>query len=228
MDDDDQEELRSRWRRRSLAAGWSLPADWWTPAVEHTITALHAGRGVLPACEALGAARARAGVGIGEGLSDLAALYASLGLSEPPFTAARAYAVGWTEASFAPITALCCEDPLTGLASPAYLRTRLAELYRGSRAERHRLVVAEPYEWPAGLTGRLAELLTLARALRRAFPDGETLAQLAPARVGALARAGPALPGRVAGLHPYRVSVEALPGGYEQALTLIRTLSLGA
>ncbi|MFI6505756.1 hypothetical protein [Nonomuraea typhae] len=228
MDEDNPGTLRSRWRRRSLAAGWSVPEDWWTPAVEHTIKAVNRGHDLMRACAALGGARARAGVGIGEGMTDLAALFTALGLGEPPFSAARSFAVGWTEASFAPVNGLCCEDPFTGLATVTYLRTRLAEVYRGSMADRHRLVVAEPYRRPADLVGRLAAMLDLATAAREAFSGDETLAQLAPARVGALARAGPALTGRMARLELFRVSVNRLPERFEQALTLLRTLSLEA
>ncbi|MEV4889480.1 hypothetical protein AB0K48_08830 [Nonomuraea sp. NPDC055795] len=43
---------------------------------------------------------------------------------------------------------------------------------------------------------------------------------------GALARAGPALVPRLTPLEVFRVSVNRLPDGYEQALTLLRTLSL--
>ncbi|MFI6388948.1 hypothetical protein ACIBHY_22850 [Nonomuraea sp. NPDC050547] len=226
MDEDIPGSLRSRWRKRSLEAGWSLPEDWWTPAVEHAIKAVNRGHDLIRACAALGGARARAGVGIGEGMNDLAALFTALGLGEPPFTAARSFAVGWTEASFAPVNGLCCEDPFTGLATVTYLRTRLAEVYRGSLAAQHRLVVAEPYERPGDLAGRLAAMLALAGAAREAFAGDETLAQLAPARVGALARAGPALVPRLTPLEVFRVSVNRLPDGYEQALTLLRTLSL--
>ncbi|WP_327088264.1 hypothetical protein OIE66_39060 [Nonomuraea sp. NBC_01738] len=228
MDEDIPGSLRARWRERSLAAGWSMPRDWWTPAVEHAIKAVNRGHDLVRACSALGDARARAGVGIAEGMADLSALFVSVGLGEPPYAAVRSFAVGWTEASFAPVAGLGCEDPLTGLVTVPYLRTRLAELYRASAAGQHRLVVAEPYRRCDQLAGRLAAALALAGTLREAFPGGETLAQLAPARVGALARAGPGLPRRVARLREFRVGVRTLPERYEQALTLVRTLSLGA
>ncbi|YCK33155.1 hypothetical protein ACNF49_03330 [Actinomadura sp. ATCC 39365] len=129
------EDVLSRWRGRSMAEGWSLADDWWTPAVAYAIRAATDGGDLPRACEELGAARAGAGVGINEGLGDLAALFAVTDRGEPTFPLVRAYAAGWAEQSFAPMSDLQCEDPLTGLATVAYLRTRLGELYRGrSRA----------------------------------------------------------------------------------------------
>ncbi|NUR89822.1 MAG: hypothetical protein HOY71_37565 [Nonomuraea sp.] len=236
MDKDIPGSLLAEWRSRSLAAGWSLPEDWWTPAVEHAIKAVNRGHDLSRACLALGGARARAGVGIAEGLTDLAALFTALDLGDPPFAALRSFATGWTEASFAPMAELRCEDPLTGLTTAAYLRTRLGELYRGSVAGGHRLVVAEPYERLTELAERLAAMLSLAASLRETFTGEETLTLLAPVRVGALARESGELPGRVArlrasrigyGLRP-RVTVCPLPDAYGQALRMLRTLSLGA
>ncbi|WP_214319503.1 hypothetical protein [Nonomuraea sediminis] len=236
MDKDIPGSLLTRWRARSLAAGWSMPEDWWTPAVEHAIKAVNRGHDLSHACLALGGARARAGVGIAEGMTDLAALFTALDRGEPPFAAVRSFATGWTEASFAPMAELACEDPLTGLATATYLRTRLGELYRGSAGGSHRLVVAEPYRQPGELAERLAAMLGLAATLREVFTGDETLAVLAPVRVGALARTCGELPARVArlrtarigyGMRP-RVTVRALPEAYGQALTLVRTLSLSA
>jgi hypothetical protein len=229
------EDMPARWRGRSMTEGWSLADDWWTPAVEPMVRAVREGNDVPGACEELGAERAGAGVGIAEGLSDLAALFAVMGKGEPPFAAVRSFAAGWAERSFAPMADLQCEDPLTGLATVAYLRTRLGELYRGSVAGGHLLVVAEPYGQAGELAERLAAALNLATALRRAFPGDETLALLAPARVGAVTREDDGLPGKVARLraaeilygHRPRVRVRSLPKAHGQALALIRTLTTG-
>jgi hypothetical protein len=218
-----------------MEAGWSLADDWWTPEVEPAVKAVREGRDLPRACWTLGLARARAGVGVAEGLDDLAALFAVSGLGEPTYEAVRSFASGWAEQSFAPMAELQCEDPLTGLVTVAYLRTRLAQLYRGSAAGAC-LVVAEPSARAEELAERLATALNLATALRRAFPGDETLALLAPARVGVLARADDGLPGKVARLRSSdilygrrpRVRVRPLPRAYGQALALIRTLSLDA
>ncbi|GAA4055398.1 hypothetical protein [Nonomuraea soli] len=223
MNEDTPGSLRARWRKRSMRAGWSMPGDWWVPAVEQAGEAVLRGHDVVRACLALGDARARAGVGIAEGMTDLAALYASLGL-EPPFEALRSFAAGWTEATFAPMAELSCEDPLTGLVTVAYLRTRLAELYRGATAGRHRLVVAEPLRRGEELAERLAATFNLAEQLRSVFPGGQTLALLGSARVGALTPHSRSLSARVRLLHGMRVRVLRLPGRYEEALKMLRSL----
>ncbi|MFC5822382.1 hypothetical protein [Nonomuraea insulae] len=228
-----EQDVLSRWRGRSMAAGWSLAEDWWTPEVEVVIKAVCGGCDLTQACWALGAARAGAGVGVAEGMNDLAELFAVAGAGGPPFTALRSFAAGWAEQSFAPIGELHCEDPLTGLATVAYLRTRLAHLYRGSAAGTC-LVVAEPPAPAEDLAERLATALNLATALRRAFPGDDTLALLGSARVGAVTRMDERLAEKVArlenseilyGRRP-RVGVRPLPRAYGQALALIRTLSL--
>ncbi|MEV4178214.1 hypothetical protein [Nonomuraea sp. NPDC049709] len=228
-----EQDVLARWRGRSMATGWSLADDWWTPEAEVVIKAVCGGCDLSQACWGLGAARAGAGVGIAEGLNDLAALFAVSGAGEPPFTAVRSFAAGWAEQSFAPIGELHCEDPLTGLVSLAYLRTRLAQLYRGSPAGTC-LVVAEPSERVEELAERLAAALNLATALRAAFPGDETLALLGPLRVGAVTDRDELLAERVARLRASeilygrrpRVRVRPLPRAYGQALALIRTLSL--
>ncbi|MFC7103535.1 hypothetical protein ACFQQB_25695 [Nonomuraea rubra] len=140
-------DVLSRWRHRSMAAGWSLAEDWWTPEVEVVLKAVRGTCDLPQACWALGAARAGAGVGVAEGMNDLAALFAVTGAGGPPFAALRSFATGWAEHGFAPLGELHCEDPLTGLVTAAYLRTRLAQLYRGT-ARGTCLVAAEPPDPP--------------------------------------------------------------------------------
>ena len=117
------------------------------------------------ACAGLGRSRAWAGIGIAETIDDLAALFAVLGAepasaraepaghgraslsSAPPMRLVCAIAEGWAEESVAQLAQSGCEDPLSGLATLLYLRTRLAEVYREaeqggtSPAETHRLLV---------------------------------------------------------------------------------------
>jgi hypothetical protein len=222
--------LREAWRLRSLAAGWRIPGDWDSEAVDQVLAAcrnraqvpgeagLAAVRaGTLPAaCAGLGRSRAQAGVGIAETIGDLGALFAVLGWGEggragllaggeegragllgagtggepePPLRLIGAAAEGWAEECAWQLTQDGCEDPLSGLATVPYLRTRLAEVYReagqdgNSPAETHRLLVVglprRPDPWR-----RLAVPILIGRDLRAAFPGGETLS---------LARAGPAI-----------------------------------
>jgi hypothetical protein len=103
----------------------------------------------LAACAVAGRVLAGDGASLGEALSGLKETYTALGGAMPDFTAVEALSVAWSEATLEFLHDVSCDDPLTGLASMAHLRTRLAELYR--EAERsgtsvrdgHALVVIE-------------------------------------------------------------------------------------
>jgi len=87
---------------------------------------------VIAACTVVGRDVARDGAALGEALSGLRTTY-DLVLGVPPaFEAAEALSVAWSDATLEYLHDLSCEDPLTGLASLAHLRTRLDELYRES------------------------------------------------------------------------------------------------
>ena len=68
---------------------------------------------------------------------------------EPAFGATESLCVAWSESTLEYLHSLSCEDPLTGLASLAHVRTRLAEIYREAENEgrdvrtAHALVVVE-------------------------------------------------------------------------------------
>ena len=92
--------------------------------------------------------------------------------------------MAWSEATLEYLHELSCEDPLTGLASLAHVRTRLAEIYREAEltdvgvARSHALVVVE---------------LPLARRRRRCRGHHFTRAlRLVPGGRGARARCSPA------------------------------------
>src|SRR6185312_1546455 len=94
----------------------------------------------------LGRSRARAGVGIAETIDDLAALFGVVdgaggertcvlgggegGRWDPALRQVGAIAEGGAEESVSQFARGGCEDPLSGLATLSYLRTRLAEVYR--------------------------------------------------------------------------------------------------
>ena len=67
--------LRTAWRRQSLSAGWLAEDDWWTAAVDAVARAACRDGSLRQACTMLGRARAQAGVGISEAMTDVAALY---------------------------------------------------------------------------------------------------------------------------------------------------------
>jgi hypothetical protein len=177
--------LRDAWRLRSMASGWHAADDWHNRAVDAVAEAMLPGAPAVDlarACGALGRARARAGVGVTETIEDLAALYAVLGRGTPPLTLVSSIAEGWAEEGLTRHARGCCEDPLTGLTTIAYLRTRIAEVYRAAEqlglnpASTHRLVAVCPARRPDPWR-RLASDILLGHDLRAAFPGGDTLAQ---------------------------------------------------
>ncbi|WP_083983582.1 hypothetical protein [Actinomadura hibisca] len=236
------EELRDRWRAASREMGWSVPGDWWAPAVESVVAAACGGRGMAVACARLGQARGRAGVAIGETLDDLGALFSVLRWPDPPLSLVRCAAEGWVDSGLLELVAESCEDPLTGLMTPSYLRSRLTELYRGAAAlggapgtaaaDTHRLVLVD---LPDGVEPwrRLARAIVVAHDLRAVFAGGETLSLVGAGRAAALAAAGPRLEAEVAELRRLldagragcRVRVEPLPDTLQEARELLEALA---
>lgn len=231
-------DIRERWRERSLAAGWAFPSDWWSPAVEAVIDAIRDDGPLGPACDELGRDRARAGVELSELLDDLDALFGALPAGGPSRSLIRAAALGWADVTCALLASSACEDPLSKLTTPAYLRTRLSELYReASRSGEpvratHALVVVRAD--PRAGFDRLAGDLRVAESLRAVFSGGETLCAAGPAHTVALVGRDPTLIGRVAALRRLfddlaeitgrrvpRVWVEGLPAGQSAAFGLL-------
>ncbi|HKS46073.1 MAG TPA: GGDEF domain-containing protein [Amycolatopsis sp.] len=192
--------LRARWRTASLASGWRFPSDWALPEVDAVCSAVLRGR--TPDVLLVGLARARAatGAGLAETLADLAALHNVLAdhkltcpdVDDIPSRLLRVAAVAWADVALSRLAHVEVTDPLTGLTSAAYLRTRLGELYRGSVrrgrpvAEEHTVLVVgldlrEVTGWP-----RATAMILTAEALRAAFDGGETLASLGPSTAAAV------------------------------------------
>ena len=190
----DLRQLRAAWRRQSLSTGWLAEDDWWTAAVDAVAQAACRDGSLRQACTMLGRARAQAGVGISEALTDVGALFRVLDDGTPPLDVITAVAEGWADAGLARMSGATCEDPLTGLVSFAYLRTRLREVYRESRqhstpvADTYRLVVVDlpkrPDPWH-----RISLVILVGHDLRAAFPGGDTLALDRPGPAIALVQA---------------------------------------
>jgi hypothetical protein len=240
-----------------------MPDDWDSEAVDEVLAAcqnraLARGEAGLAAvgapplaapCAGLGRSRARAGVGIAETIDDLAALFGVLGGGErtsvlgegqhwdPALRLVGAIAEGWAEESVSQFAHGGCEDPLSGMATLPYLRTRLAELYREaeqrgtSPAETHRLLVVglprRPDPWR-----RLALPILVGRDLRAAFPGGETLSLAKPGPAIALVPARRDLPLRYARLRRNiqaafgsQIRMIPLPGRLTEALRLVDELA---
>jgi hypothetical protein len=146
----------------------------------------------VPSCAELGRIRADDGASLAETMDDLATLYDVAGLGEPPYDAMRALALAWAEASLQFLHALSCEDPLTGLATLAHVRTRVAELYR--EAERsgrpvstsHAILAVEIADDLVGPWERAIHLTDIAECMRAVFSGGETLGRASDRRALAL------------------------------------------
>ncbi|HEX4060580.1 MAG TPA: hypothetical protein VHY58_06105 [Streptosporangiaceae bacterium] len=229
--------LCEAWHRQSLISGWAADDDWRVAAVDTVAVAALRGFGLAAACAGLGRERARGGIGIGEAVTDLAAFCHVLDGVDPPLDLVRPLAEGWAEAGLATMAHGTCEDPLTGLTTVPYLRTRLGEVYREARdaggcaADSHRLVVAE---LPRSLDpwDRLSVLILVSHELRSAFPGGETLSLVAPTRAIALVRAVPELQFCATGLrrglaaaHDTRLRLIKPPAQLEEALCLLDGLA---
>lgn len=207
--------LRRRWRTASMASGWPFPNDWSLPEVEHVCLAAVAEHDLVPSLRRLAGARAKAGAGLAETLGDLAALHAALTCAEtlpdsdglvgvdpdaPPTHLLRPMAIAWADAAVDGRGSASVTDGLTGLATPAYLRRRLGEEYRGPRRAPMPVLVTFRLDL-AGATGwsRLVAMVLLADVLCAIFDTGETLVSLGPSVVAVLVPGGEGLRSRTEG-----------------------------
>lgn len=201
--------LRLRWRTASIAAGWRFPSDWGLPEVDEVCASAVRRGDLAGALSSLGRARAQSGAGLDETLTDLAALHAVLtdeagtdGLiaTDPdaaPTRLVRAAALAWADASFGELRTAEATENLTNLATHAYLRTRVDEVYRQAErdgvpaARTHALLVialdlAEVTGW-----SRLMAMVLVADVLREVFDGGESIAILGPSVAVVLAQRDP-------------------------------------
>ncbi|GGM66213.1 hypothetical protein GCM10012275_40990 [Longimycelium tulufanense] len=210
---DETAALRARWRTASVAAGWPFPSDWALPAVEEVCRAVVTGADLTRPLGELGTARAESGAGLRETLLDVAALHAvgdapGDGLVAPdpdvvPAAMLRLVALAWADVADRELSAREVEDPLTGLATPAYLRTRLRELCREARARQvplsrsHALVSVRLDLTQASGWSRLVVMALVAEVLRAVFDAGETLCLAGPSVAVVLTPRDDRLPGRM-------------------------------
>jgi hypothetical protein len=190
--------LRARWRTASIAAGWRFPSDWGLPEVDAVCSSAVHETDLTGALASLGRARAEAGAGLDETLTDLAALHAVLtspdienGLiaTDPgaaPTTLVRAAALAWADASCGELRNAEATENLTNLTTHAYLRTRLGEVYR--QAVRNGVPVSQSHSLLAvtldlsAVVGwsRLMAMVLVADVLRDVYDGGESIALLGP------------------------------------------------
>lgn len=194
----------------------------------------------LAAAQSVGQAHAEHGHDLADCLDALAAQYEdelSPGL-------VRAAAEAWAEEAVRPVQRRSCEDPLTGLAGPEHLRTRLAEVYReagrrGTDVQQEYTfvaILAEPGPVERHSTDRFDQMLrrvTEGGALRRVFSGGEVIAALNSRLTVALCARRPGLVRQVHGLPHFlasvtgagtRVWLEPLPSRFTDADQLIMAL----
>jgi len=202
---------------------------------------------VIAACSVVGRDVARDGAALGEALSGLRATY-QLILGEPPaFEAAEALSVAWSDATLQYLHDLSCEDPLTGLASLAHVRTRLAEIYREAEltdvvvSGSHALVIVELcFRQPLGGPGhhftRALRLVQITEAIRAVYSGGQTIGRLGQDRAVAVVPRTVDLGTTVALLREFlgdldlgdaemRVWIEGLPNTAESATLLLDELA---
>lgn len=217
--------------RRALPTGFEAVGE-----------ALVSGTDPTAACVEVGRAMARDGASLGEALSDLSTTYARVLGREPAYGATEALSIAWSEATLEYLHQLSCEDPLTGLASLAHVRTRLDEIYRECENDgvdvraAHALVVVEARSADHTHFGRSLMLARVADALHTVFPGGETVARVGADRAVAVVRRRPDLGSTVAVLREYlddlridaqevRVWIEGLPGLSTSATRLLDELT---
>jgi GGDEF domain-containing protein len=164
---------------------------------EAVAEAIAAGADVTGACSVVGHDLAEDGTSLAEALESLRATYETVLDAEPTFEATQALSVGWSEATLEYLHGLSCEDPLTGLASLAHLRSRLTEIYSESEltdvdvSSSHALVIVEldlgdPTRDPGHQFTRAMRLVQVAEALRGVYSGGQTLGRLGIDRAVAL------------------------------------------
>lgn len=253
--------LRSRWRTASIASGWRFPADWAVAEVDQVCEAVVSGTEPDDALVRLGRARAMAGSGLGETMQDVAALHAVLTVPEHrdgmvaadpdamPARFLRIIALAWSDVLVRQLAHSEASDALTGLASAAYLRARLREIYREGTAtgrevrSRYVLVVMSPDLGHATGWSRLAAMVLLADVLRAVFDGGQTLATVGNTVLVVLAERDDRLSARIAmarrlatdrlgidpqlrELCPPSVWLERLPTSHPAACRLIAELAV--
>jgi GGDEF domain-containing protein len=214
---------------------------------EAVAEALVSDANVIAACTVVGRDVARDGAALGEALSGLRATYQLVLGSAPQFDAAEALSVAWSEATLEYLHDLSCEDPLTGLASLAHVRTRLAEIYRDAELtdlcvqSSHALVIAELcfHELNAREDHhftRALRLVQVTEAIRSVYSGGQTIGRLGLDRAVAVVPRTVDLGTSVALLREFvaeldlghtdvRVWIEGLPAGAESASRLLDELA---
>ncbi|HSS68627.1 MAG TPA: hypothetical protein VLK34_08740 [Nocardioidaceae bacterium] len=165
---------------------------------EPLFDALEDGEPLLGVVEEIGRSASAEGVALDDVLANVAVTYQVSGdiVDEPPFEVVRAVAGAWADSSLRFLHSVSCEDPLTGLASLAHMRTRMSEVYRETDrlgivpTSSHALLVVQLH-WPDTATttfDRLLRLIDVAELLRSVYTGDEVVGQLTASRTAVLVR----------------------------------------
>jgi hypothetical protein len=191
---------------------------------------------VQQVCRVLGARLACAGDDLPGALARLCETTEAVLGREPTYGEMAALAGAWGESTLTFAHSMSCEDPLTGLATLAHLRSRLAEIYRIRRTGSHALMAIDlprdphpdlPEDPALGQALRLARTATLSRSV---FAGTETIAHAGGSRILVLVDRDDRLPRRMALLRmlldgEIRVWTEGLPESEAYAGALLDELA---
>ena len=204
--------------------------------------ALAAGSEAHAACAVVGRDLARDGVDLSEALHGLRSTFALVVEREPDFESTRALGIAWSDETLGYLHEVSCENPLTGMATLAHLRGRLAEIQRGAESRgasesAHALVVVD-VPLLAGSSDQLASSLVMAEVasqVRLVFEGEETIGEASPTRLLVIAERND-LGGRVSTLRELldqvtppdsvvRLWIEGLPPTAAATSTLLDELA---
>lgn len=236
---DESQEMRER-LRTAPDTGGHYPARF-----EAVGEALVAGSRAHAACAVVGRELARDGVDLSEALDSLRSTYAQVLGHEPDFASTEALSVAWSDETLGYLHQISCENPLTGLATLAHLRARLAELQRGAEANdrpagtAHALVVINLPAHDLDDDGQFGRALLMARVADRTrlvFSADESIAEASPSRLLVLAARTDDLGLRVVVLRDLiadttslggavRVWIEGLPSSHAAMAALLDELA---
>lgn len=235
---------------RSLSAGQRLGLP---HRLEGVGEALASGSDGCDACAVAGQELARDGGSMQEALDALRTTWRIVMGTDPSYESVVALLTAWSETTLGYLHQLSCEDPLTGLASQAHLRTRLSELYRADLADlaavahggrHHALVMCsvpagdDPSDGQDDHFTRAMRMTRMGEMARTVFSRNETIARLGTRSVAVLVPRDERLGRRVRVLRtllggleadgaPARVWIEGLPGSDSGAAMLLDELARG-
>ncbi|RNL65295.1 hypothetical protein EFK50_04875 [Nocardioides marmoriginsengisoli] len=189
---------------------------------------------------------ARDGVDLSEALHGLRTTFALVVGREPDFESTRSLGIAWSDETLGYLHEVSCENPLTGLATLAHIRGRLAEIQRGAESRghvgdpTHALVVVDvPLLTGGDHEVRLGSALVMAQVasqVRLVFEGEESVGEASPSRLLVIAERTDNLGNRVSTLRDYlaevtppdsvvRIWIEGLPAGAAATSTLLDELA---